>query len=98
MYIWVDLRHLLVPTLSSRQSSHSELSVTSPEASTYKQCELEIAETCIRNGVMIAPGNVYNPEEFGWFRVTITVGKPALEEGLNRLWKSVMEVQARFQD
>lgn len=47
---------------------------------------------------MIAPGNIYGPEEFGWFRVTFTVSKDALEEGLNRLWKSLLDVKAVSQD
>lgn len=46
---------------------------------------------------MIAPGNVYVPEEFGWFRITYTVEKEALEEGLCRLWKSIAEVQVEIE-
>lgn len=47
----------------------------------------------MKNGVMIAPGNVYVPEEFGWFRVTFTVGREALEEGLERFWRALGEVE-----
>jgi bifunctional pyridoxal-dependent enzyme with beta-cystathionase and maltose regulon repressor activities len=49
------------------------------------------------NGVMIAPGHVYVPEEYGWFRITFTVGKEALEEGLNRFLASRREVEVEGQ-
>ena len=44
----------------------------------------------MRNGVMAAPGDVYMPE-FGWFRVTFTVGigKAASVEELERLSKAL---------
>ena len=93
MFIWIDLRHLLIP----KSSDYSALRVTSPDPSIYKQRELRIADICAGNGVMIAPGNVYVPEEFGWFRITYTVEKEALEEGLCRLWKSIAEVQVEIE-
>lgn len=57
---------------------------------------MQIADICMRNGVMIAPGNVYMPEEFGWFRITFSLGKEALKEGLNRLEKSLVEAEAEI--
>lgn len=42
---------------------------------------------------MIAPGSVYMPEEFGWFRVTFSLGKEALEEGLKRFAKAIAEMR-----
>lgn len=89
----MDLRHLI-----TKQSDYRALRVTSPEAGLYKQREIKVAEICQGNGVMIAPGNIYAPEEFGWFRVTFTVSKDALEEGLNRLWKSLLDVKTVSQD
>lgn len=38
---------------------------------------------------MIAPGSIYAAEEYGWYRITFTVGKNTLEEGLKRLGKSL---------
>jgi len=83
--------------VSLHSSNYSALRVTSSYASVYKARELRISDICIKNGVVIAPGNVYMPEEFGWFRVTFTVGKKALEEGLDRLRKSLTKVKAEFQ-
>jgi len=52
----------------------------------------------MNNGVMIAPGNVYMPEEFGWFRITFTVGKAALMEGLERFWGALGDVEVERKD
>lgn len=51
----------------------------------------------MKNGVMIGPSNVYMPEGFGWFRIAFCLGKEALEEGLKRLGKSLVEAQAETQ-
>jgi DNA-binding transcriptional MocR family regulator len=61
------------------------LSVESPDADSYKRRETRLAEICMRHGVLIAPGHVYAPEEYGWFRLTFTVGEESLKEGLNRV-------------
>ncbi|KAK1847188.1 cutinase transcription factor 1 alpha [Colletotrichum chrysophilum] len=79
LFIWVDLRHLFNPlTLDGNLRIRSESCIA------HQQRELEITDLCARHGIMIAPGSVYMPEEFGWFRVTFSLGKEALEEGLKR--------------
>ncbi|XHF98612.1 hypothetical protein AWENTII_002160 [Aspergillus wentii] len=97
LFIWLDLRHLLLPQ-SSLQSDYGVLRVASPDASIYKQREMQIADICAANGVMIAPGHIYMPEECGWFRMTFTVGKEALAEGLDRLARSLEQVEADIQN
>lgn len=47
----------------------------------------------MKHGVLIAPGHVYVPEELGWFRITFTVGKEALREGLQRIKESLAEIE-----
>ncbi|KAE8367080.1 PLP-dependent transferase [Aspergillus caelatus] len=89
LFIWVDLRNLLIPKSSRHQTDYSELRVTYPDASVYKKSEQRFADICCHNGLMIAPGSIYAAEEFGWFRITFTVGKHTLEEGLKRLGKSL---------
>ena len=51
-------------------------------------------ELCGQNGVMIAPGSLYETEELGWFRITFTVGEEALKEGLVRILKALQELNA----
>lgn len=48
-------------------------------------------ELCGQNGVMIAPGSLYEAEEFGWFRITFTVGEEALKVALARSLKALEE-------
>ncbi|KNG89221.1 hypothetical protein ANOM_002139 [Aspergillus nomiae NRRL 13137] len=97
LFIWVDLRHLLIPKSLRQQNDYSELRMTSPDASIYKQREQKFADICAQNGLMITPGSVYAAEEFGWFRLTFTVGKNALEEGLKRLEKSLSAAETDMQ-
>lgn len=59
----------------------------------YKEREAKIIATCFKNGVMIGHGSNFFTEELGWFRVTFTVPKEALTEGLGRLLKSLEEAQ-----
>jgi bifunctional pyridoxal-dependent enzyme with beta-cystathionase and maltose regulon repressor activities len=40
---------------------------------------------------MIAPGSIYLAEEFGWFRLTFTVERAALQVALERFWESLEE-------
>jgi bifunctional pyridoxal-dependent enzyme with beta-cystathionase and maltose regulon repressor activities len=47
----------------------------------------------MRHGLLIAPGHVYAPEEYGWFRLTFTVGEEALKEGLDRFRRAVADVK-----
>lgn len=67
--------------------------VSSSYIETYKEQEIKIADKCQKNGVMVAAGHVYMAEEYGWFRLTFTVGQDALKEGLDRLWRSLQEVR-----
>lgn len=77
---------------------YSSLRATSPNADIHKQLEMRITDICMRNGVMVAPGNVYMPEGFGWFRVTFTVGKEALVEGSERFWRALGDVEVEKRD
>lgn len=84
LFFWIDLRHILKPGIMSSDSSK------------YKEREARVAEICMNHGVLIAPGHVYVPEEFGWFRITFTVGKEALREGLQRVKESLAEIETEL--
>lgn len=70
------------------------LDVESTFEKTYRQREIQIADICMKHGVLVAPGHVYMAEEYGWFRLTFTVGKDALQEGLNRFLEAIKEAEA----
>ncbi|KAL4931779.1 pyridoxal phosphate-dependent transferase [Aspergillus undulatus] len=71
---------------------NSSLSVTSTWAEEYKRRELQIADVCMRQSVIIAPGHVYSPKESRWFRPTFTASQE-LVEGLARLKRVIDEVE-----
>lgn len=93
VFIWVDLRRFLFPKSTCSEPNFAVLRNTSPDISLYKEREAFIVNRCIDNGVMISPGTIYATPELGWFRITFTVGKYALEEGLRRIWKSLEQIQ-----
>lgn len=92
LFFWIDLRHILKPGYAGDGS----LSVASSDSSKYKEREARVVEICMKHGVLIAPGHVYVPEEFGWFRITFTVGREALREGLQRVKESLAEIETEL--
>uniref|UniRef100_A0A0B7KGS8 Aminotransferase class I/classII large domain-containing protein n=2 Tax=Bionectria ochroleuca TaxID=29856 RepID=A0A0B7KGS8_BIOOC len=95
LFLWLDLRHLLLLHATSKGDGDNVLATKPPNAKVLQERENEIIDLCLRNGVMIAPGHVYMPEEYGWFRMTFTVKKDALREGLARLPRSLQEAGAQ---
>lgn len=94
LFIWVDLRQFLAGSEPPQQSALNSSQENIPDGLISMEGELEFADICIENGVMLAPGHVYMSEEYGWFRITFTVGEEALEEGLNRILASLKKMQA----
>ncbi|CAG9961986.1 unnamed protein product [Clonostachys byssicola] len=94
LFVWVDFRRLLLSKALRGKSDYGALRAKSGSA-IYKQRETEIADICTRNGVQIAPGSKFESEEYGWFRITFTVPRNVLEEGLRRLATSLKEIEAR---
>lgn len=74
------------------------LKVGGPQASRFEKRERRIAEICIGKGVMISPGTIYMSSEYGWFRITFTVDKPMLEEGLQRIWRALQDPELAGQE
>lgn len=91
LFFWIDLRHILKPGYSG-----DSLSIKSSNSNKQKEREASAVEICMKHGVLIAPSHVYAPEEFGWFRITFTVGKEALREGLRRIKESLAEIETEL--
>ena len=72
----------------------TKLDESKPEAGYNVSLEAErtFEAICLQNKIMIAPGNAYNAEESGFFRITFTVEQHMLAEGLSRFLKSLGEV------
>lgn len=96
VFIWIDLRCFLLddPTIHNSPidtSAYEDLKVTSPHSTKYLAREAKLANLAIDHKVLIARGSIYSTEEYGWFRITFTMEREALMEGLKRLWE-VLEV------
>ncbi|KAJ5776381.1 PLP-dependent transferase [Penicillium nucicola] len=89
LFLWIDLRHVLCGNPQTQPSDDSSLDGAASDAQPTLQSELDFADLCMKNGLMITPGHVYMSENYGWFRITFTVGREALEEGLKRLLLSI---------
>ncbi|KAL2844905.1 pyridoxal phosphate-dependent transferase [Aspergillus pseudodeflectus] len=92
LFFWINLRRFISTTTTRPSENKNPMSITS-DTDGYKARELRICEICMEHGVLIAPGQVYGPEELGWFRVTFTVGTEALQEGLKRLKDTLVQVE-----
>ena len=97
--MWVDMRKYMVAKGEENfTKDRLAFRVTPSQASsTYKEREAKIIATCFKNGVMIGSGSNFFTEELGWFRVTFTVSKEALTEGLSRLLRSLDEAQSSWE-
>ena len=49
-----------------------------------KDAEANLVSKCVANGVNIGRGSGFYTEEIGWFRLTFTMDKETLKEGLKR--------------
>ncbi|KAK2616749.1 hypothetical protein QQS21_000361 [Conoideocrella luteorostrata] len=87
LFIWIDLSKIFLS--KSKSKNLDDLLVTGANAEYYKQQEINLVEKCAENKVMISAGHVYMAESYGWFRLTFTVERDALEEGLRRFGRSL---------
>jgi bifunctional pyridoxal-dependent enzyme with beta-cystathionase and maltose regulon repressor activities len=91
MFIWIDLRRYLRGTDEVAALANHRL--TPQEAEKYQQREQEMGNRFFANGVFIAMGTNFATEELGWFRLSFTVPRQALEVGLQRMLKALKETE-----
>lgn len=85
MFIWVDLRKYMIG--EGEVANLSVHHLTPQDNEEYRRREGEIGARFFANGVGIAMGSNFCTEELGWFRLTFSVSREALEIGLQRMWK-----------
>jgi bifunctional pyridoxal-dependent enzyme with beta-cystathionase and maltose regulon repressor activities len=98
MFIWIDLRRYLLPSLKYTDAELPNLLTTSPKAHIYRKREAWFVATCLRNGVSVGLGSNFFTEELGWFRITFAVKREALKTGLERVAKSIREMEDQHWD
>ncbi|KAK4126480.1 putative aminotransferase class I and II family protein [Parathielavia appendiculata] len=90
MFIWIDLRRYMIR--GEELPSLSIYTLNSRDKEVYQQRELEISNRCVANGVAIALGTNFCTEELGWFRLTFSVSRQALEVELQRMVKALQDI------
>lgn len=95
MFIWVDLRRYLCGRYPTDGALDLRLARLSPsDAAMYRDREARLARRCVEGGVLISLGSSFSTEELGWFRISFTVERQALEIGLKRLLKLLKAIEA----
>jgi len=87
MFIWIDLRRYIRGT-----AEISALRRGGPDSNVFEEREALLDEICQKNGVSITRGSSFLTEEWGWFRLTFTLPDATLMIGIDRLIKSLAEV------
>ncbi|KAK0744926.1 putative aminotransferase class I and II family protein [Apiosordaria backusii] len=92
MFLWIDLRRHLT---GQKEGELPELRVAKlgPEdLAKYLAGEQKIWDALGANKILLAMGSAFATEELGWFRLTFSASRPALEVGLERLKKVFREL------
>ncbi|PVH81594.1 putative aminotransferase class I and II family protein [Cadophora sp. DSE1049] len=79
VFIWIDLRECFI--------GNGEMTVDEK-----RELERKFVKRCEEKGLFVGYGSNFFSEEVGWFRITFTVGKEILIEGLERLVSVLGEV------
>ncbi len=82
LFIWIDLRDRFQGQSNARNSN--ALNVTSPGAEKLQDAEDRLFSAWWNKGVMMSKGTGCHTEEFGWFRMVITVEEECVKLGLQR--------------
>ncbi|KAL2267249.1 hypothetical protein VTJ83DRAFT_4526 [Remersonia thermophila] len=93
MFIWIDLRRYLTGKAEVAPGELSLHGLSEEEKAKYRHRESELGRRLFENGVNIALGTWFATEELGWFRLGYTVSREALETGLERIRKTLREVE-----
>ncbi|KAK5734937.1 hypothetical protein LTR17_008570 [Elasticomyces elasticus] len=98
IFLWVYLGRQTASSGASdsavRKSDGGQFDVASVTHQTEQSYDLLLADTCLKNGVMIGRGSRFLSEEAGWFRITFSADEVALRTGLDRIRRSVIELSS----
>jgi aspartate/methionine/tyrosine aminotransferase len=93
--IWINISKFIFPSVTDSDGLQNlrHLKLGSDDEKKYREREGMVIQRLLQNGVFVAAGSSFFTEEFGWFRLTFTVTGGALEEGLERVRKTLQEVR-----
>lgn len=91
IFAWVNLQRYLYDKSDSGFSATESLRT---DDQFYRDREMALWNRLLASGVGLGLGSWYSSEEPGWFRISFTVEKDSLKIGLERLLKTLREVEA----
>ncbi|KAK4973363.1 hypothetical protein LTR42_005348 [Elasticomyces elasticus] len=94
IFLWVYLGQGTASSGRSGCFDHGQADVTSATLEAEQSYDRLLADTCLKNGVMIGRGSRFLSEEAGWFRITFSADDEALRIGLDRIDQSIVELSA----
>ncbi|KAI1078169.1 putative aminotransferase class I and II family protein [Whalleya microplaca] len=89
VFAWVNLQRYLYD-----KSDVSATDLFKSDDKLYRDREMTLWNRLLASGVGLGLGSWYSSEEPGWFRVSFAVEKEALHIGLERLIKTLREVES----
>ncbi|KAI1803418.1 putative aminotransferase class I and II family protein [Daldinia bambusicola] len=89
VFAWVNLQYYLY-----NKSDVSATDLLKANDQFYRDREMTLWNRLLASGVGLGLGSWYSSEEPGWFRISFAVDKEALHIGLERLIKTLRQVEA----
>ncbi|KAK5727556.1 hypothetical protein LTR15_003456 [Elasticomyces elasticus] len=94
IFLWVYLGRQTASSGKTNCSDRGKADVVSATLEAEQSYDLLLADTCLKNGVMVARGSRFHSEEAGWFRITFSADEEALRTGLDRIGSSLAELSS----
>jgi bifunctional pyridoxal-dependent enzyme with beta-cystathionase and maltose regulon repressor activities len=95
MFLWIDLRRYLGAARTRGNVNSKAVDSGGATRETLLEREAFIEEMFMKNGVSISRGSIFFTEEIGWFRITFTLPREPLLEGIDRMLKALSEVERK---
>ncbi|KAK0616998.1 pyridoxal phosphate-dependent transferase [Immersiella caudata] len=87
-FLWIDLRKYILGSADIRLLRRGEAG-----SALFEEREAVLDRTLLRRGVSLSRGSIFFTEELGWFRLTFTLAKEELTQGLERLASALVEIR-----
>jgi len=87
-FLWIDLRKYILG-----DGDVQALKRNGSASALFGKREAVLEEVLLRHGVSLSRGSIFFTEDLGWFRLTFTLPKEELAQGLNRLASALGEVR-----
>jgi bifunctional pyridoxal-dependent enzyme with beta-cystathionase and maltose regulon repressor activities len=87
-FLWIDLRKYILGGADIGLLRRGE-----EGSAPFEEREAVLDRTLLRHGVSLSRGSIFFTEELGWFRLTFTLTREELTQGLERLASALVEIR-----